>query len=88
VLLPEMPFARWLAVSPRFDAEAWRAALNVHERWLLRLRSWHLAMVATRPVERTGRRLNDAFVFDPEAGYAAAHVKAHLPDGADGWEAA
>lgn len=88
VLLPEMPFAPWFAASPRFDAEAWRAALNAHDRWLWRLSELAPAVVlASRPVERDGRRLNEAFVFDPEAGYASAHVKSHLPNEAGGWEA-
>src|SRR6185503_1923468 len=80
VLLPEMPFAPWFALSPEFDADAWKRAVQLHERWLGRIGELAPATVlATRPIDRDGRRFNEGFVSDSDAGYRAAHVKAFLP---------
>jgi N-carbamoylputrescine amidase len=39
-----------------------------------------VTVVATRPVERDGRRLNEAFVWTRAAGYRAVRRKRYLPD--------
>jgi N-carbamoylputrescine amidase len=81
VLLPEMPFAPWLAASPRFDADAWRAAVEAHDRWIERLAELAPAVViGSRPVIRNGRRLNEGFMWSRSGGYAPIHDKRHLPD--------
>jgi N-carbamoylputrescine amidase len=80
VLLPEMPFGRWFAATPTYEASAWREAIATHEQWLERLVDLSPATVlATRPVEREGRRLNEAFVWSATSGYRPAHHKAYLP---------
>lgn len=87
VLLPEMPFAPWFALAPDYDARVWQRAVASHERWLERLGELApAAVVATRPLERDGRRLNEAFVWDAARGYRAAHVKAFLPREEGFWE--
>jgi len=88
VLLPEMPFSRWLASAPVFDPEAWEAALAEHDRALEMLPDLAPASVAaSRPVERGGRRLNEGFVWEPGVGYRMAHHKRYLPDEEGYWEA-
>jgi N-carbamoylputrescine amidase len=47
VVLPEMPFAPWLAASPDFDSAAWDAAVQAHEHWLTRLPELAPAAVAS-----------------------------------------
>lgn len=80
VLLPEMPFAPWFAVSDRFDAAVWNAAVRCHATWIERLSELTpAAVIATRPVERAGRRVNEAFVWDSTTGYRAVHLKYFLP---------
>ena len=37
VLLPEMPFSRWLARTKDVDPEQWRLAVASHDRWIDRL---------------------------------------------------
>jgi N-carbamoylputrescine amidase len=88
VLLPEMPFSPWFAVRRPFDPAAWRRAVEAHEAWLPRLAELApAAVLASRPVERDGRRLNEGFVWEREGGYRAAHHKAHLPEEEGFWEA-
>jgi N-carbamoylputrescine amidase len=89
VLLPEMPFSPWFAAAPVFDAAAWEQAVDAHERWLARLRELSPATVlATRPVEQRGRRLNEGFAWSKNGGYRTMHVKAFLPCEEGFWEAA
>lgn len=80
VLLPEMPFAPWFAVSDRYDATIWDAAVAAHDAWLECLTELApAAVVSTRPVTRGGRRVNEAYVWDTARGYRPAHVKYFLP---------
>jgi predicted amidohydrolase len=88
VLLPEMPFAPWFALSPRYDAAVWQAAVRAHDSWLSRLAELAPAtIIATRPVNREGQRLNEGFVWDQAEGYCIAHHKYYLPDEEGFWEA-
>jgi N-carbamoylputrescine amidase len=87
ILLPEMPFATWFATEQEFSQPSWDAAVREHARWKERLSDLAPATVlSTEPVEREGRRLNEAFVWS--AGHAAsAHHKRYLPEEAGFWEA-
>lgn len=90
VVLPEMPFAQWLAASPEFDQRAWDAAVRSHEVWLGRLEELApAAVVSSRPVTRNGRRLNEGFVHDAAEPRTArrVHDKRFLPDEEGYWEA-
>jgi N-carbamoylputrescine amidase len=88
VLLPEMPFSAWFARQPGFDPAVWGNAIAVHDTWMARLAELAPALVlGSRPVERQGRRLNEGFSWQAEAGYQAVHHKYYLPDEDRFWEA-
>lgn len=88
VVLPEMPFSPWFAAGRRFDGARWRAAVEAHERWIERLPALApAAVVGSRPVDRSGRRLNEGFVWSAEGGYLAIHDKYYLPEDEGFWEA-
>lgn len=89
VVLPEMPFCDWKMFTTRtIDLAAWRAALAVHDVMIARLTDLQTRVVlASRPVDLQGKRLNQAFYWTPEAGYHGAHTKYYLPDEPDGWGA-
>lgn len=87
VVLPEMPFARWFAVTRPFDSTAWRDALTAHERWERSIGELGAPFVlATRPVERSGQRRNEAFLVTPDRS-SGVHDKRYLPDEEGYWEA-
>ena len=88
VLLPEMGLAPWFGRLRAFDEDMWRSAVATHERYAAeRLGELAPAVVlGTAPVEREGRRQNEAFVADGD-GVRPAHRKFHLPDEDDFWEA-
>jgi N-carbamoylputrescine amidase len=88
VLLPEMPFAPWFGVSHTFDDAVWNRVVDAHERWLDRLRDLAPSQVlCTRPVNRNGHRLNEAFAWSATDGYQPAHQKCYLPEEEGFWEA-
>jgi N-carbamoylputrescine amidase len=88
VVLPEMPFARWLAVSRDFSAHDWDAAIDSHDVWMRRLTELAPAVViGSRPVTRAGRRLNEGFVWTADTGAVPIHDKRYLPDETGFWEA-
>jgi predicted amidohydrolase len=88
VLLPEMPFYRWLAHTREADASQWELAVNAHESWINRLVELSPATVAsTRPVTLDGKRHNAGYVWEPGRGAETIHTKYYLPDEPGFWEA-
>jgi len=88
ILLPEMPFARWLAGTNHSDPVQWQSAVAAHARWISRLSEFGTPIViGTRPVLQGSLRQNQGFVWDSESGLCAAHTKYYLPDEEGFWEA-
>ena len=88
VLLPEMPFYRWLANSREAHPEQWARAVQAHKDWLGRLEELAPAtVVSTRPVVRQGAPHNVGYVWDPARGPVDVHTKYYLPDEDGFWEA-
>ena len=89
VVLPEMPFCEWEMFRKRtVDLAAWRAALAAHDAMTGRFAELATRLViASRPVELAGKRLNQAFAWTRDGGYRGARAKYYLPEEPDGWEA-
>ena len=70
VVLPEMPSCEWEMFRKRtVGLPAWRAALAAHDAMTARLAELGAgAVLASRPVELRGRRLNQAFAWTREGG--------------------
>lgn len=88
VLLPEMPFYRWLSQSREVDAKEWDRAVSAHEKWIGRLDELAPAtVVSSRPVLEDGLRRNMGFVWEQSTGTRNCHSKFYLPDEPGFWEA-
>ncbi|MGB6848143.1 MAG: carbon-nitrogen hydrolase family protein [Thermoanaerobaculia bacterium] len=88
VLLPEMPFYRWLAADREMDSKEWQESVVAHERWVERLvELGDQSVAATRPIIDDGIHFNQGFVWDPKNGARAVHNKHYLPDEEGFWEA-
>jgi predicted amidohydrolase len=88
VLLPEMPFHPWIAATDQVSQAGWRDSVEAHDRWMKRFEELAPATVTgSRPVVSGGRRYNEGFVWEAEAGYSASHRKHYLPDQSGFWEA-
>ena len=87
VVLPEMPFYPWFAVTPRFEETVWQSTVAAHDYWLTRLIELSPSMViGTRPINWNGQRLNEGFCWAKDTGYIVSHHKYYLPDEAGFWE--
>ena len=87
VLLPEMPFYPWFASKKPYDPKTWEEAVAAHLEWRLRLSELGGVVVSgTSPVNLGGKRLNQAFIWDPVMGYSPSHAKYYLPDEVGFWE--
>jgi len=81
VVLPEMPFCEWMFVGEAVDPAGWQAAIQRHDSMISHLEELQCRwVVSSRPVERAGRRLNEAFAWSPEEGYKPIRSKWYLPD--------
>jgi predicted amidohydrolase len=88
VLLPEMPFCPWFALTAAFEPNVWQSAVTAHEVWQERLSELAPAIVlGSRPVNRGEQRLNEGFVWEQHRGYCVAHHKYYLPNEQGFWEA-
>lgn len=88
VLLPEMPFYRWLAGTHAVEPDRWRSAVDAHDFWIRRLPELPVRVVmGSRPVIDDGRFFNEGFVWQQSSGYRAVHRKYYLPDEEGFWEA-
>ena len=88
VLLPEMIFSPWFARNRKYDPKVWQSAVKAHDEGESLLRELQPAVVlGSRPVNRGNRRLNEAFIWEPEFGYSAVYSKYYLPDEEGFWEA-
>ena len=83
VVLPELPFGRWLPAHEPGDADVareWDETVRSHDECLDRLDALDPAtVVGSRPVVRDGTRLNEGFLSTPEKT-CGVHVKSYLPD--------
>lgn len=81
VLLNEMPFFHWFCAAPRYDAKTWTAAVGRHQAWVRRLGELETSSVmASRPMNIGGRRMNQGFIWTPKGGVKGVHYKRYLPD--------
>jgi N-carbamoylputrescine amidase len=88
VVLPEMPFCAWqMFMTKRIDRTAWNEAVTAHDIMMPRLAELNAgAVLGSRPIEKQGVRLNEAFCWTRERGYQGARAKHYLPDEPDGRE--
>ena len=88
VLLPEMAFAPWFAVTRRFDPLVWYTAVMAHDSWMQFVPDLApAAVIGTRPIDADGARFNQGFLWTTDKGYMPVHEKYYLPDDDGFWEA-
>ena len=88
VLLPEMPFYRWLPHSKSVDPTEWEAAVASHSDWITKLSALAPAtVISTRPTRANGKNANIGYIWTPGHGAVDVHAKYYLPDEPGFWEA-
>lgn len=81
VLLPELPFATWFGIENTFEPAVWQDVMAAHEVGDARLGELEATcVISTRPVERGGKRLNEAFAAFRDGRHVGLHEKRYLPE--------
>lgn len=81
VVLPEMPFCDWIFVGDTVDLDKWRYAVNQHDEMIGRFHELECRwVIGSRPIQRDGLRLNEAFLWSAASGYQAIRSKWYLPN--------
>lgn len=82
VVLPELPFGRWLPAWDPDDVDVpsqWSNAVASHDRWIEKLDAFDATVVGSQPITRDGDRYNAGFVRTSE-GVEQVHEKCYLPE--------
>lgn len=88
ILLPEMPFYKWLAHTKEDNAVEWKTAIENHLNWIDRFKELEQAIViSTRPIIRNNIRHNQGYIWDLKNSVKDSHTKYYLPNEAGYWEA-
>ena len=88
VLLPEMPFTPWLALSDKRVQADWDQSVRDHEARIVELaRVLGVALAGSRPVVLDGVNLNQAFLWSDGDFLPVQHQKRWLPAEDWYWEA-
>ncbi len=81
LLLPEMPFFKWITRSDIFDSNIWEQAVKAHDIWINRLNELPVDLIiSSRPAIENNQYLNKGFVFTKEKGIIFVHDKYYLPN--------
>src|SRR5438093_13055972 len=84
-----MPFCDWrMFMTKTIDPAVWEAALDAHDATIARFAALQKTLVlASRPVQIHGKRLNQAFYCTLDGVYRGAHTKYYHQHDLDGLEA-
>jgi len=81
VLLPELPFSKWIAYSPLAGISEKMESLHKHDRWANRLHELSANYVVySRPVIEEEKYFNTAFLYEKGKGHTALHTKSLFPE--------
>ena len=87
VLLPELPFHPWFALTRQQDPAVWQAVVADHRAWEDRLSELGAPLIlSTRAAERGGMRHNEGYLWEVGSGIRPAHSKYYLPEDEGFWE--
>jgi N-carbamoylputrescine amidase len=81
LVLPEMPFFKWITRYIDVTPELWEQAVISHDAWIDRLNELPVELIiASRPAIENNQYLNKGFIFTRDKGIIFVHDKYYLPD--------
>src|SRR5215467_11747147 len=76
LLLPEMPFCKWIASSKNVNHESKIESVEKHEIWISRIEQLDAKQILySRPILSGDRFFNSAFLFERKTGHSKIHTK-------------
>lgn len=87
LLLPEMPFYKWLAAERKVSEDSKKECIAAHQMWLPEIEQLNIRYVVySSPEFIDNKFLNTAFVYSTETGHQRLHSKAYFPEETHFWE--
>ena len=87
LLLPEMPFSKWIAAEKKVTYEAKAKSVEKHEEWMVKMEQLNVKHIAySRPVIAGEKFFNTAFVHKKDSGHFKIHTKSLFPEEPFFWE--
>lgn len=87
LLLPEMPFGKWIASEREVNSEAKRESAKKHEKWISKLERLNAGyIIYSRPIIAGDKFFNTAFVYEKGKGHSKIHSKSFFPEEYFFWE--
>lgn len=81
LVLPEMPFTPRIFCVDAADRDRWAATVEDHDQWLRRLTDVvPTPIITSRPINKTGKALNEAFFLDADRTLHPLRSKFYLPN--------
>ncbi len=88
LLLPEMPFGKWVASEKNADDATKIQSVEIHQKWMKELEQLKVRYtVYSKPVIDGDKFYNTAFVYEKGAGHRKIHTKSLFPEEEHFWEA-
>jgi len=87
LLLPEMPFSKWIASEKKINNRYKTESVAKHERWLIEMEQLNAKQIVySKPVIAADKFFNTAFVFEKGRGHFKIHTKSFFPEEPHFWE--
>ena len=87
LLLPEMPFSKWIASEKKVNEESKARSVEKHEKWMVKMEQLNAKQIVySRPVIAGDKLFNTAFVYVKDRGHFKIHTKSFFPEEPFFWE--
>lgn len=88
LLLPEMPFYKWICAYKDKDQKEWIKSIEEHNLWLQKLNDLGTPLIAgSKPVIENEENYNVGWMWSEDKGIEDIHTKYYLPNEPGFWEA-
>jgi predicted amidohydrolase len=87
LLLPEMPFGKWIAYEKKVDEQLKRQFVEKHERWMNKMEQLNAKQIVySKPITAGDKFFNTAFMYEKDNGHFKIHTKSFFPEEPLFWE--
>jgi N-carbamoylputrescine amidase len=87
LLLPEMPFCKWIASEKKVNKVSMINSVEKHEKWILKMEQLNARQIVySKPVIEHNKFFNTAFLFEKGTGHFKIHTKSFFPEEPHFWE--
>ena len=87
LLLPELPFCKWIAAENEVSESAKMQSVQKHEKWLTEIEKLSVQYVVySKPVIIGNKFFNTAFIYEKGLGHRKIHTKSFFPQEPYFWE--